>query len=54
MRTLGALCLVFSLIVACESKPAHTYISDFHAEELTAFIPKAKQTPVLAGGNPVV
>ena len=45
--------LVFLFLPACESKPAHTYIRDFRAEELTAFVPHIKQAPVLMGGNAV-
>ncbi|MDB4990011.1 MAG: hypothetical protein JWN04_5189, partial [Myxococcaceae bacterium] len=45
--------LLFAYLAACESKPAHTYIAGFRAEELAEFVPKAKQTPVLVGGNAV-
>jgi len=39
--------------IGCEAKPAHTYIQDFRPEELTAFLPRAKQSAVLVGGTPV-
>ncbi|MDB4972849.1 MAG: hypothetical protein JWN48_1190 [Myxococcaceae bacterium] len=57
MRTLAATALFSALLSmsvgACESKPAHAYIPNFRAEELGQFVPKAKQTPVLVGGNAV-
>jgi hypothetical protein len=54
LRLLGSLTMLSLVgLAGCESKPAQTYISDFRVEELAAFIPKAKQAPVLAGGSTV-
>lgn len=38
-----------SLCVACESKPAHTYIKDLRPDELTAFAPTAKEAVTVGG-----
>jgi len=44
------LLLLTFLSLACESKPAHTYIPDLRPEELLPFSPKGKGSDVLVGG----
>jgi hypothetical protein len=51
--TRGVALAALVLLVACESKPAQTYIQGFKPAELDVFSTRATQTPVMIGGKPV-